>query len=139
MTDQSQNAPTVQPQVAPEVQPQHAPTAQSQEPPTHQPELTQTAQPKNLPAATLRDGSLKATIWRNEGQNGAYHSVNLARTYEDSQGNPRDTQSFRAQDMLGLSELTRQAYYRTKDLNREAFKEHRRTEPEPQRDPTRTR
>ena len=94
---------------------------------------------KNLPADTLREGSLKATIWRNEGQNGVYHSVNLSRTYKDDQGNYHDTGSFRAQDMLGLSELSRQAHYRTHDLNREAFKGQRRNEPEPSREQSRSR
>lgn len=94
---------------------------------------------QNRPADTLRDGSLKATIWRNEGEKGAYHTVNLSRTYKDDQGNYHDTGSFRAQDMLGLSELSRQAHYRANDLNREAFKEQRRSEPEPTRAADRAR
>ena len=115
-------------------QPEQAPTqrANPQEPTTNEPQ-------RNPPVDTLREGGLKATIWRNEGQNGAYHSVNLSRTYKDDQGNYHDTGSFRAQDKLGLSELSRQAHYRTHDLNREAFKEQRRSEPEPGRDQTRTR
>ena len=93
----------------------------------------------NRPADTLRDGSLKATIWRNDGEKGAYHTVNLARTYTDNDGNLRDTQSFRAQDMLPIAELSRQAHYRANDLNREAFKEQRRGEQEHARDKGRAR
>jgi len=80
---------------------------------------------KNRPAETLHEGSLKAAIWRNESERGAYHSVTLARTYKDQEGNLQDTSSFRAQDMLGLAELARQAHHHTNDLDREAFKEQR--------------
>jgi hypothetical protein len=79
----------------------------------------------NRPAETLREGSLKAAIWRNESEHGAYHSVTLARTYKDQEGNLHDTPSFRAKDMLGLSELARRAHHHTHDLDREAFKEQR--------------
>lgn len=94
---------------------------------------------RNRPADTLRDGSLKATIWRNDGENGTYHTVNLARTYKDDQGNLRDTSSFRAKDMLPLSELSRQAHYRANDLNRDAFREQRQSQAEPQRRQDRVR
>jgi len=80
---------------------------------------------KNRPAETLREGSLKAAIWRNESERGAYHSVTLARTYKDQDGNFHDTSSFRAQDMLGVAELARQAHHHTNNLDREAFKEQR--------------
>lgn len=78
------------------------------------------------PADTLREGSLKAAIWRNESEKGAYHSVTLARTYKDKNGDLRDTSSFRAKDMLELSELTRRAHHTSRELDREAFKEQRR-------------
>lgn len=94
---------------------------------------------QNRPTETIRDSNLKATIWRNDGEKGAYHTVNLARTYKDDQGNYHDTGSFRAGDMLGLAELARQAHYRANDLNREAFKEQRRAEPEQERGPARAR
>lgn len=81
---------------------------------------------KNRPAETLREGPLKAAIWRNEGENGAYHSVTIARTYKDRDGELRDTSSFRAKDMLSLSELARRAHHHAHDLDREAFKDRRR-------------
>lgn len=99
----------------------------------------QAAQDKNRPAETLREGPLKAAIWRNEGQNGAYHSVTLARTYKDDQGELQDTGSFRAKDMLGLSELARRAHHHTHDLDREAFKEQRRDEQNADRERTQDR
>lgn len=77
------------------------------------------------PEETLREGPLKAAIWRNEGENGAYHSVTVARTYKDREGNLQDTQSFRPKDMLSLSELTRRAHHNAHELDRAAFKEMR--------------
>lgn len=80
------------------------------------------------PEETLREGSLKAAIWRNEGEKGAYHSVTVARTYKDRDGQLQDTQSFRAKDMLGLSELARQTHHNVQDRDRELFKERRQSE-----------
>lgn len=77
------------------------------------------------PQETLREGSLKAAIWRNESERGAYHSVTLARTYKDRERNLQDTSSFSAKDMLGLSELARGAHHHAHDLDRAAFKEQR--------------
>lgn len=82
------------------------------------------------PVETLREGQLKAAIWQNESNNGKYHSVTVARTYKDQDGNLQDTSSFRAKDMLGLSELARRAHHHAHDLDREAFKEQRRDQQE---------
>ncbi|MEM1344782.1 MAG: hypothetical protein AAGI34_09415 [Pseudomonadota bacterium] len=79
----------------------------------------------------MRDSALKATIWRNDGQNGAYHTVNLSRTYKDNDGQFHDTASFRVQDMLPLAELARETHARASVLNRDAFHEQRRAEPAP--------
>ena len=84
------------------------------------------------PEETLREGSLKAAIWRNEGEHGAYHSVTVARTYKDRDGNLQDTQSFRPKDMLGLSELARRAHHDANDLDRAAFKAQRQSQAAPQ-------
>lgn len=86
--------------------------------------------PKNPPVETLREGPLKAALWRNESERGAYHSVTLARTYKDRDGQIQDTSSFRAKDMLGLSELARRAHHHTHDLDRTAFKEQRQAQEE---------
>ena len=96
-------------------------------------------QPKNRPVESLQEGPLKAAIWRNEGEKGAYHSVTLARIYKDRNGELRNTNSFRAKDMLGLSELSRRAHHHTNDLDREAFKEQRRDDPQPSQQQNRDR
>lgn len=91
------------------------------------------------PEETLREGSLKAAIWRNESQRGAYHQVTLSRTYKDAEGQLRDTGSFRSQDMLGLAELARRTHHEVQELDRAAFKDQRRAEPQPDRDQSHTR
>lgn len=75
-------------------------------------------QPKK-PEFVHRDGSLKATVWRNEGEKGPYFTTSFARTYTDKDGNPRDTQSFSQTDLLRLAELGRETYGMINDLKRE--------------------
>ena len=84
----------------------------------------------NQPVDTIRDGNLKANIWRNEGEKGAYYSITFSRTYTDSQGNPKDTQSFSKSNLLTLGELARACYGRTSELQREDFQSKQATEPE---------
>ena len=82
---------------------------------------------RDRPVDTLREGPLKAAIWRNPGENGDYHTASLSRSYKDRDGNFRDTSSFRGKDMLPLSELTRRAHHDTSQRDRDNFKEQRRT------------
>lgn len=78
------------------------------------------------PADVLRDGSLKASLWRNEGDKGPFFAAEFSRTYTDADGHPRDSRTFVGGDLLKLAELARKAYDRTNDLRRESFKEARR-------------
>lgn len=71
------------------------------------------------PVDTIRDRAIKSSIWRNEGEKGAYYSVTLARTYKDDQGNLRDTNSFSQDDLLKLAEISRKSYHRINELKRE--------------------
>ena len=82
------------------------------------------------PAEVIRDGFLKASIWRNESEKGSYYATTFARTYRDEQGNYRDSHSYVGTDLLKLSELARAAYGRTNDLRREDRDEGRDREPE---------
>ncbi|WP_299671770.1 hypothetical protein [uncultured Roseobacter sp.] len=82
------------------------------------------AQPKeepapNRPVDTLRDDNLKASIWRNEGENGVSYSTTFVRTWRDDQGQWHDSQSYSGTDMLRLGELSRSAYHRTNELRQE--------------------
>ena len=75
----------------------------------------------NHPRDVLRDGSLKASIWRNEtADKGPFYSASLARTYKDeASGELRDSHSFAGTELLRVAELARKAYDRTQELRRE--------------------
>lgn len=105
--------------------------AASSNPPQPQKGQTMSDDHTNRPTETLREGALKAAIWRNESETGAYHTVTVARTYKDKDGNLQDTSSLRGKDMLSLAELARRTHHETRDLDREAFKEQRRAQAEP--------
>jgi hypothetical protein len=83
----------------------------------------------NKPVDVLRDGNLKANIWRNEGEKGPFYATTFARTFRDKDGQFRDTDSFVAADLLKLAELARESYVRTQGMSRaerrEAFKSER--------------
>ncbi|MEO1046391.1 MAG: hypothetical protein AAFX04_13190 [Pseudomonadota bacterium] len=68
------------------------------------------------PEDTIRDGAIKATIWRNEGENGPYLSADLARTYQDAEGNLKDSRSFGIADLLKVAEVARNAYGRGREI-----------------------
>ncbi|MEL6709045.1 MAG: hypothetical protein AAFP79_12255 [Pseudomonadota bacterium] len=94
----------------------------SNEPASHEPA-------NNGPADTLRDGHLKATIWKNEGEQGHFFSTTLARTYQDRDGNLQDSHSVGTNDLLRVAELARSAYGRSRELEHEHSQERA---PEPQ-------
>ena len=73
----------------------------------------------NAPVETFRDGRLKATVWENTGDNGTYHTVSLAKVYEDREGKLQETNSFSGAELLRVAELAREAHAFTRDLRRE--------------------
>ena len=80
------------------------------------------------PVDTLRDGALKATIWRRESDTKDYFTTSFAKTYSDKEGNLKDGHSFGQSDLLGVAELARLAHQRTAELKREDFINARRNE-----------
>lgn len=73
---------------------------------------------KNKPAATLRDGAIKATIWRNPSENGVFFSVDYSRTYTDDSGHPKSTNSFSGSQVLKQAHLALKAYDRIAELRK---------------------
>jgi hypothetical protein len=65
---------------------------------------------KQRPVKTLRDGAIKAAIWRNESENGTFFAVTFARTYKDGEGKLQDTDSFSGTQLLQLARLAENAY-----------------------------
>ena len=73
----------------------------------------------NGPIETLRDGMLKASIFRNENENGAFFNTTFSKSYKDAEGIYHDTKNFAAGDLLRVSELGRQAHHRVSELRRD--------------------
>jgi len=64
----------------------------------------------NTPAATLRDGGLKATVWKNTTNEGkTYYSVNITKSYKQDE-EWKETTSFGADDVLKVANLAQRAY-----------------------------
>ena len=76
----------------------------------------------NKPIDTLRDGAIKATIWKNPIKNGAeqgvFYSVDFSRTYRDEAGNYHDSHSFSGTEPLQIARLATVAYDRIAELRR---------------------
>lgn len=70
----------------------------------------------NKPIDTLRDGSLKATIWKNLGEQGNFFSVTFTRTYKDEGDNFQDSDSFTGTQILQLAHLATRTYDRVSEL-----------------------
>jgi hypothetical protein len=60
---------------------------------------------KTPPVHTIRYRNLKASIWKNDGQNGAFYSVTLGRSYQDDQNVWHDVTSFNSGDLPLLAKL----------------------------------
>jgi len=75
---------------------------------------------KQRPVETIRDGAIKAAIWKNESENGAFFAVTFARTFKNGDGELRDTDSFSGSQLLRLARLADKAYERTAKLAKAA-------------------
>lgn len=64
----------------------------------------------NSPFKTLRDGTIKATIWQNQTEKGAFYSVDIVRGYKDQNDEWKDTHSFSGAELLRVANLSTQAY-----------------------------
>ncbi len=68
---------------------------------------------KSRPAFEQRIGSIRLTLWKNQGQEGkaAWYSAHLVRRYRDKQNDEfKDAHTFNGvQDLLAVSELVSQA------------------------------
>ena len=69
------------------------------------------------PAAEFRDGRLKAVIWRNEGENGAFYSTDIVRSYKDKEDNWHDAKGgFSGSENLRAARLLGKAHDREVEL-----------------------
>lgn len=61
------------------------------------------------PATQIRLGAIKAAVWRNERENGAYYSVTFSRLYRDGD-RWQQTESFGRDDLLLLAKVADHAH-----------------------------
>ena len=67
----------------------------------------------NKPIDTIRDGSLKATIWKRTSEKSTFYSVELTRSYRDENGKWHDSKSFVGDELLRIARLANIAYDET--------------------------
>ena len=94
---------------------------------------------KPRPAETLKDGNIKATIWRNEGEKGAFYNTKFSRSYQDLEGKHHESTTFMGTDVLKVGRLASRAYDKEQELrqrDRETYvREQQRDSPEPNKAP----
>jgi hypothetical protein len=71
---------------------------------------------KVQPAEEIRIGSVKAAIWRNEGDNGAYFAVTFQRLYRTEEGQWQSTMGFGHADLLLLAKVADAVHTRLQEL-----------------------
>ncbi|MCB9871488.1 MAG: hypothetical protein H6837_16650 [Planctomycetes bacterium] len=74
--------------------------------------MAQTKQPIDK----IRLGRVTATIWQNEGKNGAFYNVVPTRSYRDADGKLQDTNNLSGADLLLAAVTLVQAFMRTEQL-----------------------
>jgi hypothetical protein len=74
--------------------------------------------PNQPPIDTLRDGSIKAAIWKNDGEKGTFYSVEFSRTYTKGD-KPASSYSFSGAELLRVSLLAQKSYERIAELKRD--------------------
>ncbi|MFI4854689.1 MAG: hypothetical protein ACIAQF_06890 [Phycisphaerales bacterium JB065] len=78
-----------------------------------------TQKPNSKPATALSDGSIRATIWKNQGEKGPFYSVRITRTYTDEKDNYHDSDSFSGSELLRVARMAQLAYDHTLALRAE--------------------
>ena len=78
---------------------------------------TMTTQSNNKPVKTLRDGTLKASIWLNEYEERIFYTVSFARSYKKSDGTFADAHTYTNADLLRLARLSERAHEAIREMS----------------------
>lgn len=76
-------------------------------------------QSKNAPIDVLRDGALRAAIFKNERENGVNYSIEPGRLYTDAEGQYRESKTFSGSEPLRLAKLMEKAYERVSEFRQQ--------------------
>lgn len=87
---------------------------------------------------TIRDGNVFASIWENDHDGKAMHTVHIRRTYRDQEGNYHDANTYTGIDLLRVSSVASESYDRVSRL-REEMREAARNKPQKEHCRTRER
>jgi hypothetical protein len=82
-------------------------------------------QNKVQPIEEVRIGSIKAAIWRNEGDNGPRFNVTFQRLYRTEDGKWQSTGSFGRHDLLVLMKVADATHTRVMQLLGEKYEQQR--------------
>ena len=63
----------------------------------------------NQPAKKFRLGYVSATVWKNEGTERPFYTVDVSRSYKDADGNIQNTNALNAADCLNAAFLLQKA------------------------------
>ena len=87
---------------------------------------------KTKPFDEFTDGALKVTLWKKDGEHGAWYQATCRRRYKDKATDAwKDTDSYNEDDLLPLTELLREAHARIRQQKRADAKARRETQREP--------
>jgi hypothetical protein len=86
-------------------------------------------QNKVQPVEEVRIGSIKAAIWRNEGESGPRFNVTFQRLYRTEDGKWQSTGSFGRDDLLVLMKVADAAHTRVVQLLGEKREQQRQEQP----------
>lgn len=78
----------------------------------------------NNPAATIRDGAIKATIWKNQGKKGGFYSVRITRAWKDKEGNYHYSRDFSNTELLIVSRIAGKVYDQVSQLRQSNIAEN---------------
>ena len=74
--------------------------------------MTTNTETRNAPVAKIRVGSVTASIWENNGENGTRSSVTFQRSYKDKDGKWHNSDSYNIGDLLELAKAADLAHSR---------------------------
>ena len=87
------------------------------------PELAQ----KKAPVETLRESNLQSKVWENEHDKGVNYKTTFSRSYQDQEGQWRQTNSFGEKDLLPLSNLASRSHEAVRKLREQERERQRET------------
>ena len=70
----------------------------------------------NKPAFSIRDGAIKLTCWANQSEDKTFHTIDVVRSYKDSNDEWKDTTQLSGSDILKASALMQEGYAKIREL-----------------------